>query len=76
MEWLQRIWNFLDAISRRSSYLALLIEYPKALERLVELLASSRFVADYLTAHPILLDELLNVEQLHRAPDWPALKRT
>ena len=74
MEWLQRIWNFLDAISRRSSYLALLIEYPKALERLVELLASSRFVADYLTAHPILLDELLNVEQLHRAPDWPALQ--
>ena len=72
--WLQRIWNFLDAISRRSSYLALLVEYPKALERLVELLASSRFVADYLTAHPILLDELLNVEQLHRAPDWPALK--
>ncbi len=73
-EWLQRIWNFLDAISRRSSYLALLVEYPKALERLVELLTSSRFVADYLTAHPILLDELLNVEQLHRAPDWPALK--
>ena len=73
-EWLQRVWNFLDAISRRSSYLALLVEYPKALERLVELLANSRFVADYLTAHPILLDELLNVEQLHRAPNWPALK--
>jgi glutamate-ammonia-ligase adenylyltransferase len=73
-EWLRRVWNFLDAISRRSSYLALLVEFPKAMERLVELLTRSRWAADYLTAHPILLDELLNIEQLHRAPDWPQLQ--
>lgn len=73
-EWLRRVWNFLDAISRRSSYLALLVEFPKAMERLVELLTRSRWAADYLTAHPILLDELLNIEQLHRAPDWSQLQ--
>lgn len=72
-EWLQRVWHFLDAVSRRSSYLALLTEYPKATERLVEMLTRSRWAADYLTAHPILLDELLNIEQLHRTPDWSAL---
>ncbi len=75
VEWLRRVWNFLDAISRRSSYLALLVEFPKAMERLVELLTRSRWAADYLTAHPILLDELLNIEQLHRAPDWPQLQQ-
>lgn len=75
VEWLRRVWNFLDAVSRRSSYLALLSEYPRAMDRLVELLIRSRWAASYLTTHPILLDELLNIEQLHSAPDWHGVKQ-
>ncbi len=50
-----------QAVLRRSSYLALLDEQPAALERLVEVLAASRWMAERLCAHPLLLDELLDV---------------
>lgn len=70
-----RVFNFLDAIAKRSSYLALLIEYPKALEHLIKLFTRSRWTADYLTAHPILLDELLTPVHLHAPPDWQAIEQ-
>jgi glutamate-ammonia-ligase adenylyltransferase len=69
-----RVLNFLDSIAKRSSYLALLVEYPKALEHLIKLFTRSRWAADYLTAHPILLDELLTPANLHTAPDWPTVE--
>ncbi|HEX6003679.1 MAG TPA: bifunctional [glutamate--ammonia ligase]-adenylyl-L-tyrosine phosphorylase/[glutamate--ammonia-ligase] adenylyltransferase [Burkholderiales bacterium] len=72
---LERILDLLDAVSRRESYLALLEEYPQALTRLADLLAASAWVAQYLTRHPILLDELLDTRSLYAAPDWPALAR-
>ena len=50
-----------QAVLRRSSYLALLDEQPAALARLVEVLAASRWMAERLCAHPLLLDELLDV---------------
>jgi [glutamine synthetase] adenylyltransferase / [glutamine synthetase]-adenylyl-L-tyrosine phosphorylase len=34
---------------------------------------ASPWVAQYLTQHPILLDELLDARSLHTPPDWPAL---
>ncbi|HLY96139.1 MAG: bifunctional [glutamate--ammonia ligase]-adenylyl-L-tyrosine phosphorylase/[glutamate--ammonia-ligase] adenylyltransferase [Sideroxydans sp.] len=70
---LRRTLVLLEAIARRSSYLAFLAEYPKALPGLVRLLAASAWAGDYLTQHPILLDELLDTRELHVAPDWPAL---
>jgi glutamate-ammonia-ligase adenylyltransferase len=72
---LERILDLLDAVSRRESYLALLEEYPQALTRLADLLGASAWVAQYLTRHPILLDELLDTRTLYAAPDWPALKQ-
>ncbi len=45
---------------RRSSYLALLDEQPAALARLVEVMAGSRWMAERLCAHPLLLDDLLD----------------
>ncbi|TDR32782.1 bifunctional [glutamate--ammonia ligase]-adenylyl-L-tyrosine phosphorylase/[glutamate--ammonia-ligase] adenylyltransferase [Hydromonas duriensis] len=68
-EYAMRVFNFLDAIAKRSSYLALLTEYPKALAHLIKLCTRSRWAADYLTAHPILLDEMLT-PALHTPPDW------
>ncbi len=70
---LERMLTFLEGISRRESYLALLEEYPQACRDLTELMRASSWVAQYLTQHPILLDELLDVHALHAVPDWRAL---
>jgi [glutamine synthetase] adenylyltransferase / [glutamine synthetase]-adenylyl-L-tyrosine phosphorylase len=72
---LERILQLLESVSRRESYLALLEEYPAALSRLAELGGASPWVAQYLTQHPILLDELLDGRTLYAPPDWPALRR-
>jgi glutamate-ammonia-ligase adenylyltransferase len=68
---LDRLLDLLDAVSRRGSYLALLTEYPQALSRLAGMMSASPWVAQYLTARPILLDELLDARTLYAAPDWP-----
>lgn len=70
---LARILRFLETISRRESYLALLAEHPQTLSRLAALHSASPWVADYLHRHPILLDELLDARLLYSAPDWPRL---
>jgi glutamate-ammonia-ligase adenylyltransferase len=62
--------DFLETISRRAAYLALLAEQPQALVRVAELLGSSSWAAGYLTRHPILLDELLDARLMTQAPDW------
>ncbi|MGP1685229.1 MAG: bifunctional [glutamate--ammonia ligase]-adenylyl-L-tyrosine phosphorylase/[glutamate--ammonia-ligase] adenylyltransferase, partial [Giesbergeria sp.] len=67
---LARTLDLLETISRRSSYLALLYEYPQALEKVVQLLAASGWAAAYITRHPLLLDELLDARTLYAAPDW------
>jgi len=67
---LARTLDLLEAISRRSSYLALLYEYPQALEKVVQLLSASGWAAAYVTRHPLLLDELLDARTLYAAPDW------
>jgi glutamate-ammonia-ligase adenylyltransferase len=51
----------LQAIVRRSSYLALLEEQPAALARLVDVTARSSLLSERLAAHPLLLDELLDI---------------
>lgn len=70
---LRRTLVLLEAIARRAAYLAFLAEYPQALPRLVRLLAASAWAGDYLTQHPILLDELLDTRELYVAPDWAVL---
>jgi len=72
-EALRRALGLLEAIARRAAYLAFLAEYPKALPGLVRMLAASAWASDYLTQHPILLDELLDTRELYVAPEWAAL---
>ncbi|WP_283150279.1 bifunctional [glutamate--ammonia ligase]-adenylyl-L-tyrosine phosphorylase/[glutamate--ammonia-ligase] adenylyltransferase [Silvimonas soli] len=67
---LLRILDLLESIGRRESYLALLAEHPQTLNRLASLYSASPWVSEYLTRHPILLDELLDVRLLYQAPDW------
>jgi [glutamine synthetase] adenylyltransferase / [glutamine synthetase]-adenylyl-L-tyrosine phosphorylase len=71
-ETLDRLLDLLDAVSRRGSYLALMVEYPKALDRLAAMMSASPWVAQYLTARPILLDELLDARTLYTPPHWPS----
>ena len=62
--------NFLDAICRRGAYLALLQQYPQALRKLSEMVGGSTWAAEYLTRHPIVLDELLGPKLYDMATDW------
>ncbi|HAT39747.1 bifunctional [glutamate--ammonia ligase]-adenylyl-L-tyrosine phosphorylase/[glutamate--ammonia-ligase] adenylyltransferase [Polynucleobacter necessarius] len=63
---LLRFFDLLEAIARRSAYLSILVEYPRALSNVLELLKASQWGAQYLTRHPHLLDYLLN-SQTERA---------
>lgn len=67
---LARLLDFIEAIGRRSSYLAFLHEHPEALGKLASLMSQSSWVARYLQQHPILLDELLNNQLMQIDTDW------
>lgn len=67
---LERLLLLLESISRRAAYLALLREYPQALDRVAKLVSASQWASEYLSQHPILLDELLNPADFQSAPDW------
>ncbi len=71
---LSRIIGLVQAVLRRSAYLALLGENPKALQQLVLLCERSLWVADQLTAYPALLDELLDSRTLYTAPSKDILQ--
>ena len=75
-ETLIRTLDLLEAISRRETYLALLLENQSALKKVSELAAASGWAVKYLAQHPILLDELLDHRELGTAPDWTELKRS
>jgi glutamate-ammonia-ligase adenylyltransferase len=72
---LARCLDLIDGITRRGSYLALLQQYPQALRRVVDLVAASRWAAQYLSQHPILLDELLDGRSLETATDYPQFRQ-
>jgi [glutamine synthetase] adenylyltransferase / [glutamine synthetase]-adenylyl-L-tyrosine phosphorylase len=71
---LTRLFDLLEAVGRRSAYLALLDEYPAALDRVMAVLGASRWAAGYLTRHPQLLDELLDDEAIASPFDWTEFK--
>ncbi|MDZ4262237.1 MAG: bifunctional [glutamate--ammonia ligase]-adenylyl-L-tyrosine phosphorylase/[glutamate--ammonia-ligase] adenylyltransferase [Pseudomonadota bacterium] len=65
---LARLIPLIEAILRRTAYLALLVENPMALSQLVRLCAASPWVAVQLARHPLLLDELLDPRTLYSPP--------
>lgn len=68
-----RFAALIETIARRSTYLALLGEYPAAMRQLAKLLSASPWAAQMLVRQPQLLDELIDPRQLMQDPDWPAL---
>lgn len=71
---LLRVMDLLESICRRASYLALLAEYPAALKLVIKLTSASPWLAQYLTQHPVLLDELLDTQHLYAIPDFVAMR--
>ncbi|MCK7595092.1 bifunctional [glutamate--ammonia ligase]-adenylyl-L-tyrosine phosphorylase/[glutamate--ammonia-ligase] adenylyltransferase [Pseudomarimonas salicorniae] len=57
---LERLVDLLQSVLRRPSYLALLDEQPAALQRLVQVMGRSALLAERVSQHPILLDDLLD----------------
>jgi glutamate-ammonia-ligase adenylyltransferase len=68
---LARFVRLLDVVAGRTTYLALLAQYPQAFARVLRLLAASRWATDYLVQHPILLDELLDDRLTDLTNDTP-----
>jgi glutamate-ammonia-ligase adenylyltransferase len=62
---LARLLHLLEAIARRTAYLALLVESPIALSQLVRLTAISPWVGERIARQPMLLDELLDPRRLY-----------
>ncbi|HEY5602617.1 MAG TPA: bifunctional [glutamate--ammonia ligase]-adenylyl-L-tyrosine phosphorylase/[glutamate--ammonia-ligase] adenylyltransferase, partial [Gammaproteobacteria bacterium] len=72
---LKRVLELIQAISQRSSYLALLLESPMALSQLIKLCAASPWIARQLKQHPLLLDELLDPRALYHPPKRDELEQ-
>src|ERR1700694_502650 len=61
--------DLVEAIASRAAYLALLAENPDALERVARIIGASSWAAEFVTRHPLLLDELLDDRLLYASPD-------
>jgi glutamate-ammonia-ligase adenylyltransferase len=62
---LERVLRVVEAIARRTAYLAMLAERPQALTQLARLTGMSPWVADQIVRQPLLLDELIDPRRLY-----------
>ena len=62
---LLRLIGLMEAIARRSAYIALLSEHPMGLTQLVQLVDKSEWISEILIRSPVLLDELLDPRRLY-----------
>ncbi len=69
----KRLHHLLEHIANRSSYLALLLEYPDTIQRLAAIAGASPWAAHYLTQYPLVLDSLIQWSSLLESPDFPSL---
>jgi [glutamine synthetase] adenylyltransferase / [glutamine synthetase]-adenylyl-L-tyrosine phosphorylase len=68
--------DLVEAIASRAAYLALLAEHPEALERVTRMIGASGWAAEFITRHPLLLDELLDDRLLYAPIDLVFLGKT
>lgn len=72
---LLRVLPLMENIAGRSAYLALLNEYPQAIDHLLTLCSESQWLARLIARQPVLLDDLLDARTLYSPPAGPALER-
>jgi glutamate-ammonia-ligase adenylyltransferase len=75
-ETLNRIFDLVLAICRRSAYLVLLVQNVPALDRMLELFARSEWVAARVIRFPALLDELIDPSLGQQIPTTERLTRS
>ncbi|MBI3714687.1 MAG: bifunctional [glutamate--ammonia ligase]-adenylyl-L-tyrosine phosphorylase/[glutamate--ammonia-ligase] adenylyltransferase [Betaproteobacteria bacterium] len=68
-----RLFDLLEAIDRRETYLALLTEYPAIVDRLARIVSVSAWAAGFVARHPLVMDELVRAPT-QAAIDWSAEK--
>lgn len=71
---LPRVQPLLEAVLRRTAYLALMRENPQTLDHLLHLCAASPWIAERVARYPILLDELLTPDALYTPADKARLE--
>ena len=77
-EIISRYYQVIGAISKRSSYLSMLIESPYILKNLIELLNMSPFFSDTISRNPILLEMLfeeINENDFDFKQQWKHYKK-
>jgi len=62
---LERVIPFLESITRRTAYLAMMVENPLVLSQLVRLMGESVWISAQIARHPLLLDELIDPRRLY-----------
>ena len=72
-ETLKRLTRVVEAIAKRSAYLALLTENPTALEQLARLASESVWLVDMVVRSPILMDELIDPRIFQDFPSQDSL---
>lgn len=70
-----RYLRLTEVVIGRPTYAALLNQYPDAADRVGRMLAVSRWAADYITEHPLVLDELVDLRAT-RIDDYTPVDRT
>jgi glutamate-ammonia-ligase adenylyltransferase len=73
---LNRVFDLVLAICRRSAYLVLLEQNPKALDRMLELFDRSDWITAKVTRFPALLDELIDPALGLQIPDQERLSHS
>jgi len=73
---LNRVFDLVLSISRRSAYLVLLEQNPKALDRMLELFDRSEWIAAQVIRFPALLDELIDPALGRQIPDQENLAQS
>ena len=71
---LERMIPFLESITRRTAYLAMMVENPMVLSQLIRLMGESVWIAAQIARHPLLLDELIDPRRLYTPLKKQALK--
>ncbi len=71
---LVRLLPIIESVTRRTAYLVLLIENPRALQHLVSLCSASTHIAEQVARYPSLLDEFLNLGNLYTPPEKDQLQ--
>ncbi|MGB9430370.1 MAG: bifunctional [glutamate--ammonia ligase]-adenylyl-L-tyrosine phosphorylase/[glutamate--ammonia-ligase] adenylyltransferase [Gammaproteobacteria bacterium] len=72
-ETFKRLLRVVEAIAKRSAYLALLLESSTALEHLARLVSGSAWLADRVARTPLLLDELIDPRIFNEFPSQDSL---